>query len=143
MRGEGGFGGPRGENHEALVRPDREADQVIDSPTLPKQALLYRLCGDKNPLHSDPEVAKAAGFDRPILHGLCSYGIVCKAVTDSALEGNPDRVASYSARFTGVVIPGETIRTKLWVEPTQIFVEAETVGRGQSVIRGHLTLKDG
>ncbi len=140
LRGEGGFGGPIGDAYDAPQCPDRNPDIVVEVPTLPQQALLYRLCGDKNPLHCDPEVAEAMGFKRPILHGLCSYGIVCKAAVDGVLEGNLNAVGSYSARFTGVVFPGETLRIKLWTESNLIFVEAETTTHGDQVIRGFLTL---
>ncbi|HWO61189.1 MAG TPA: MaoC/PaaZ C-terminal domain-containing protein [Umezawaea sp.] len=112
-RGEGGFGGSRGPSTRVEV-PDRAPDAVLDTPTLPQQALLYRLCGDRNPLHADPEFARLAGFDAPILHGLCTYGVVCKAVVDALLDGRVDRVTSFAARFTGVVYPGETLRTRVW-----------------------------
>ena len=133
LRGEGGFGGERGPeagNHP----PQREPDLVAESPTLPQQALLYRLSGDKNPLHADPEFAKMAGFDRPILHGLCSYGVVCKAVVDKALGGDTSKVARYQARFSGVVFPGETIVTSMWREGDQIIIDAKTKERGSPVI---------
>src|SRR5919198_5836771 len=114
-RGEGGFGGERGPSG-GTPAPDREPDAVLLSATLPQQALLYRLCGDRNPLHSDPDFAAGAGFPRPILHGLCSYGVVCKAVVDGLLKGDASRVSGYSARFAGVVYPGETLRTRVWAE---------------------------
>ena len=94
--------------------PDRAPDHVVESPTLPQQALLYRLSGDKNPLHADPGFAKLGGFDAPILHGLCSFGIVCKAVVDEILDGDVTKVARYQVRFAGVVFPGETIVTSVW-----------------------------
>lgn len=112
-RGEGGFGGDRGPSGPPEP-PAREPDQTIVTPTLPRQALWYRLLGDRNPLHSDPDAAKAAGFPRPILHGLCSYGLVCRAVVDEALGGRAESVRSFEARFTGVVFPGETLRTSVW-----------------------------
>jgi acyl dehydratase len=112
-RGEGGFGGERGPSTSTGV-PDRAPDVEIDIPVLPQQALLYRLCGDRNPLHSDPEFARAAGFPRPILHGLCTYGMICKALVDTVLDGDPGLVRSYGARFAGVVFPGETIRASVW-----------------------------
>lgn len=127
-RGEGGFGGKRG-NSEKVERPDREPDVTIDTPTLPQQALLYRLCGDRNPLHADPEFARAAGFDAPILHGLCTYGIVAKAVTDAMLDGDVTRVKSFSARFAGVVFPGETLRTRVWRDGEQLVLATSTVER--------------
>ena len=112
-RGEGGFGGERGPSTSASV-PERAPDFEIDIPVLPQQALLYRMCGDRNPLHSDPGFASAAGFPRPILHGLCTYGMTCKALVDTVLDGDAAAVGSYGARFAGVVFPGETIRASLW-----------------------------
>lgn len=112
-RGEGGFGGNRGPSGPPDP-PDREPDHVLSTPTLPQQALWYRLLGDRNPLHSDPKVAKAAGFPRPILHGLCSYAMVCRAIVDGVLGGRVESVRSFEARFAGVVFPGETLRTSVW-----------------------------
>ena len=112
-RGEGGFGGERGPSTSASV-PERSPDVEIGIPVLPQQALLYRMCGDRNPLHSDPGFASAAGFPRPILHGLCTYGMTCKALVDTVLDGDAAAVGSYGARFAGVVFPGETIRASLW-----------------------------
>lgn len=112
-RGEGGFGGERGPS-SSTTTPQREPDYVIDIPVLPQQALLYRLCGDRNPLHSDPDFASAAGFPKPILHGLCTYGMTCKALVDTLLEADASRVGRYGARFAGVVFPGETIRANVW-----------------------------
>lgn len=112
-RGEGGFGGERGPS-ASVSAPDRAADFQVDIPVLPQQALLYRMCGDRNPLHSDPGFASAAGFPRPILHGLCTYGMTCKALVDTLLDGDATRVGSYGARFAGVVFPGETLRASVW-----------------------------
>jgi acyl dehydratase len=112
-RGEGGFGGERGPS-TSVSAPDRAPDIEIDIPVLPQQALLYRMCGDRNPLHSDPGFASAAGFPRPILHGLCTYGMTCKALVDRLLDGDAAAVGSYGARFAGVVFPGETIRASVW-----------------------------
>nr|WP_042186083.1 MaoC/PaaZ C-terminal domain-containing protein [Kibdelosporangium sp. MJ126-NF4]CEL17075.1 Enoyl-CoA hydratase [Kibdelosporangium sp. MJ126-NF4]CTQ91695.1 Enoyl-CoA hydratase [Kibdelosporangium sp. MJ126-NF4] len=120
-RGEGGFGGDRGPS-ASVGMPDRAPDFVLDTPTLPQQALLYRLCGDRNPLHSDPRFAAAAGFPRPILHGLCTYGIVCKAVVDGVLDGDVSRVAGFGTRFAGVVFPGETLRSQVWQEDKRLLV---------------------
>jgi acyl dehydratase len=114
-RGEGGFGGERGPSASATP-PNRAPDVEVDIPVLPQQALLYRMCGDRNPLHSDPGFAAAAGFPRPILHGLCTYGMTCKALVDAVLEAEPGRVASYGARFAGVVFPGEILRASAWLE---------------------------
>lgn len=132
-RGEGGFGSepaPKPE-HDA---PSRPPDLVVETATTPHQTLLYRLSGDKNPLHADPEFARLGGFDRPILHGLCSFGIACKAAVDAALDGAVEQVARYQARFAGVVFPGETIVTSLWREPGKIVVAAAAKERGTPVI---------
>ncbi len=133
LRGEGGFGGESGPKAGNL-RPDRDPDGVIDTQTLPQQALIYRLSGDKNPLHADPEFAKLGGFDKPIIHGLCSYGIVCKAIVDGVLKGDTARVARYQARFAGVAFPGETYRTSYWQEGDKILIEAKAVERDAVVI---------
>ena len=133
LRGEGGFGGPSGPktSNEA---PDREPDGVIETPTLPQQALLYRLNGDKNPLHCDPDFAKRGGFDRPIIHGLCSYGITCKAIVDGALGGDVTKVKRYEARFRGVTYPGETYLTSYWREGDKILLEARAKERDGAII---------
>jgi len=128
VRGEGGFGGSRGPS-TAVPVPDREPDATLLCPTSPQQALLYRLCGDRNPLHVDPEFAALAGFPRPILHGLCTYGVVCKAVVDALLEGDPGRVAGFSGRFAGVVYPGETLRVRVWRADGHLLVRATVADR--------------
>ena len=133
LRGEGGFGGESGPK-AGNVPPDREPDGVIESTTLPQQALIYRLSGDKNPLHADPEFAKMGGFDRPIIHGLCSYGVVCKAVVDGVLGGDVTRVARYQARFAGVAFPGETYQTSYWREGDKILIQAASKQRGAPII---------
>jgi len=116
-RGEGGFGGSRGSS-DRLPAPTGDPVLEVEVPTLPQQALLYRLCGDRNPLHADPAFAARAGFDRPILHGLCTYGVVCKALVDNLLAGDVTRVASFSTRFAGILFPGETLRVRAWETPT-------------------------
>ena len=115
-RGEGGFGGERGPSGAggSDAAPDRAPDIEVDMPILPQQALLYRLCGDRNPLHSDPEFASAAGFPQPILHGLCTYGMTCKAIVDTLLDGDAGAVAAYGARFAGVALPGERLKVGIW-----------------------------
>ncbi|MFF5130120.1 MaoC/PaaZ C-terminal domain-containing protein [Streptomyces syringium] len=131
VRDEGGFGGERGPS-DRLPAPTREPDLTALCPTRPDQALLYRLSGDWNPLHADPEFAASAGFDRPILHGLCSYGIVLKAVVDTVLDGDVTRVRSYATRFAGVVFPGETLRVRMWREspgPGRVQVSVTAVER--------------
>ncbi|GAA4724697.1 MaoC/PaaZ C-terminal domain-containing protein [Phytohabitans rumicis] len=128
VRGEGGFGGDRGPSSR-VPPPDRAPDTVTLSPTWAEQALWYRLCGDRNPLHADPAFAAMAGFPAPILHGLCTYGMVCKAVVDTVLDGDPTRVAGFSARFSGVVYPGETLRTSIWRQDDRLLVNATVVER--------------
>ena len=132
-RGEGGFGGERGPSTSSET-PERAPDFTIDIPVLPQQALLYRLCGDRNPLHSDPGFAAAAGFPRPILHGLCTYGMTCKALVDTVLDGDATRVRSYGARFAGVVFPGETIRAKVWREGDRYVGVVTAPGRNDETV---------
>ena len=125
LRGEGGFGGDPGPP-VANQPPERAPDAVVESATIEQQALLYRLNGDPNPLHVDPAFAAMGGFERPILHGLCSYGIVCKAVVDEMLDGDVGAVGSYGARFAGSVTPGDTITTSMWDEGDRIVLSAST-----------------
>ncbi|MFI5889664.1 MaoC/PaaZ C-terminal domain-containing protein [Actinoplanes sp. NPDC051513] len=124
VKGEGGFGGDRGPSTRAPA-PGREPDAEVLSPTDPRQALWYRLLGDRNPLHVDPVFAARAGFPRPILHGLCTYAMVLKA----AIGEDPDRVAGYQARFAGVVFPGETLRTRIWREDGRLVLVATVADR--------------
>ncbi|MEU6847072.1 MaoC/PaaZ C-terminal domain-containing protein [Streptomyces sp. NPDC046716] len=133
VRGEGGFGGERGPS-ERLEIPDRAPDRTVDRPIREDQALLYRLSGDWNPLHADPGFAKLAGFDRPILHGLCSYGMTLKAVVDTALDGDVSRVTRYSTRFAGVVFPGETLRVRMWQQPGRVQVTVSAVERDEAPV---------
>jgi acyl dehydratase len=133
-RGEGGFGGDTNAPAPGNQAPDRAPDAMAESPTMSHQALIYRLSGDKNPLHADPDFAKLGGFDTPILHGLCTYGIACKAVVDTLLDGDVTAVARYQVRFTGVVFPGETVVTSMWRERDRIVLSATTKERGQPVL---------
>ena len=138
-RGEGGFGGERGPS-TSTASPDRAPDFEIDIPVLPQQALLYRLCGDRNPLHSDPGFASAAGFPRPILHGLCTYGMVCKALTDTLLDADTTRVGSYGARFAGVVFPGETLKVSVWNDGGRFVGVVTAPGRDNAAILSDVEL---
>lgn len=133
-RGEGGFGGDANSPAPGNEPPDREPDTVVESPTMSHQALIYRLSGDKNPLHADPDFAKLGGFDTPILHGLCTFGIVCKAVVDTVLAGDVTAVARYQVRFTGVVFPGETVVTSMWREGDRIILSAGTKERPEKPV---------
>ena len=142
LRGEGGFGGESGPK-AGNAPPDRDPDGVIESPTLPQQALIYRLSGDKNPLHADPEFAKMGGFDKPIIHGLCSFGVVCKAVVDDVLGGDVTKVARYQVRFAGVGFPGETYRTSWWKEGDKVLIQASSKERDAVIIsNAAITVRD-
>ena len=132
-RGEGGFGGERGPS-TATEPPDRAPDVELEIPTLPQQALLYRLCGDRNPLHSDPGFASAAGFPKPILHGLCTYGIGAKALVDRFLDGDVSRVESYGARFAGVLYPGETLKASVWKDGDKLLAVLTAPSRDDAVV---------
>jgi 3-hydroxyacyl-CoA dehydrogenase/3a,7a,12a-trihydroxy-5b-cholest-24-enoyl-CoA hydratase len=117
------------------VPPDRKPDRVVEMKTLPQQALLYRLSGDMNPLHADPDFAKMGGFDTPILHGLCTFGHVGRAVLASWCGNQPTRLKDFEVRFAGVVYPGETIVTETWDEKGgRVIVQARTRERGEVVI---------
>ncbi|MER6261038.1 MaoC/PaaZ C-terminal domain-containing protein [Streptomyces sp900105245] len=133
LRGEGGFGGDRGPSTR-LEAPTGEPERTVERRIRPDQALLYRLCGDWNPLHADPEFAKVAGFERPILHGLCTYGITLKAVVDTLLGGDVSRVRSYTTRFAGVVYPGETLRIRMWRQDGSVRVAVSAVERDDAPV---------
>jgi acyl dehydratase len=133
LRGEGGFGGEPGPK-AGNTPPARKPDGVVTRKLLPQQALIYRLSGDKNPLHADPDFAKMGGFERPIIHGLCSYGVVCKAVVDEVLGGDVAKVARYQARFAGVGYPGESYRISWWREGDAVLIQANAADRGDAPI---------
>ncbi len=133
-RGEGGFGGERGPSGRRHVPPTRPPDAVVAMKTHPLQAFLYRLSGDMNPLHADPEFAQMGGYDRPILHGLCTFGHVGRAILKTYCDNDPARLKAFEARFAGVVYPGETIVTELWREGGDVLVQARTEERGALVI---------
>jgi acyl dehydratase len=116
MRGDGGFGGSSGPLPAPHPLPDRAPDQTASIATLPQAALIYRLSGDYNPLHADPAVARSGGFDRPILHGLCTFGVVCRALLDMVCGNDPAKLRKMQVRFSAPVYPGETIVTELWKE---------------------------
>ena len=154
-RGEGGFsGGPPASERVAggggdagpdtsWAAPERPPDLVLDSPTSTQSAMLYRLNGDLNPLHVDPQFAAAAGLDRPILHGLASYGIACKAVVDEVLGGDASLVRDYAARFAGVLVPGESIRTRIWRDGERLTLQACCPERDGAPVLTHATMTVG
>jgi acyl dehydratase len=126
IRGAGGFGGDRGPE-AGNAAPERGPDRTVEMQTLDIQAAIYRLSGDRNPLHIDPAFAKMAGYDRPILHGLCSFGHVGRAVLAEYCGNDPARMVGMSVRFSGVVYPGDTIITDMWDEGKgKIIVQART-----------------
>ncbi len=113
-RANGGFGGPVTDGPAPHPIPDNAPDATVDICSSRRAALIYRLSGDYNPLHCDPDVAAAAGFREPILHGLCTYGIAARAVVDACCDGDADRLATFDVRFSAPVYPGETLRTEIW-----------------------------
>ena len=127
-RGEGGFGGAPGPADDPVL-PDREPDLVLDSQTTPDQALLYRLNGDLNPLHVDADTARAAGFERPILHGLATYGVLARALCNGLLDGDPTRLLGLDVRFAGVVLPGEALRTSVWRDGDHLDLSTVNLSR--------------
>ena len=133
-RGEGGFGGPSPAQPQPHTRPEREPDAVCDLPTAPQAALVYRLSGDPNPLHADPAVARAAGFDAPILHGLCTLGIAGHAVLRTCCDYDPSRFRSMKLRFSAPVYPGELIRTEIWRDGDVVSFRALALERHVTVL---------
>jgi acyl dehydratase len=133
-RGNGGFGGPAREVPDAVRIPERAPDQIVERKTLPQTALLYRLSGDVNPLHADPAVAAKAGFSRPILHGLATYGIAAYALLSAMCGSDPERLREFDVRFTAPVFPGETIRTELWREGDAVLLRASVLERNKIVL---------
>ena len=142
-RGDGGFGGPREGQPQPHAVPTRRPDVSVNFATSPGQALLYRLNGDLNPLHADPESARRSGFAQPILHGLCTYGITCRAVLQEIVNFDADAIYSHQARFTAPVYPGETISVDLWVDGRDVSFEARVEARGVTAIKNGLTVLRG
>ncbi len=116
IRGEGGFGGERGPSEPANVAPERGPDYEVTYPTRPDQALLYRMCGDRNPLHSDKQFSDVGGFPKPILHGLCTYGFTGRALLHTLCGSEPERFKAMEGRFTSPVLPGEALTVRVWDE---------------------------
>ncbi len=128
-RGDGGFGGPPRQAPAPHPIPDRGPDLVCDLPTRPEMALIYRLSGDYNPLHAEPAFAKAAGFERPILHGLGTFGVSGHAVLKTLCGYDPTRLIAFAGRFSAPVFPGETIRTEMWRDGAVVSFRARVVER--------------
>ncbi|MQA14284.1 MAG: enoyl-CoA hydratase [Pseudonocardiaceae bacterium] len=141
IKGEGGFGGSRGPT-TAWTVPARSPDHVVSFATRPEQALLYRLCGDRNPLHSDPAFAARGGFESPILHGMCTYGITGRLLLDAACDGDPARFRSIEGRFTRPVTPGEELTVSMWRDDSAVLFTT-TDSTGAVVIdKGTMTLAE-
>ena len=128
-RGDGGFGGPPREAPPPHALPQRAADAVCDLPTRPEMALIYRLSGDVNPLHAEPEFARAAGFPRPILHGLATFGVAGHALLRTICGYDASRLTAMLGRFSAPVFPGETIRTEMWRDGGVVSFRARIVER--------------
>ena len=129
VRGGGGFGGSIGQQAERHDSLDRAADAHAEVATRPDQALLFRLLGDRNALHSQQDVAQKAGFERPILHGACTFGIACLAVLERYCDGAPGRMKTFTARFSGPVYPGETLVFEFWKTDSGVAFSARCKDR--------------
>ena len=135
VRGAGGFGGAAQPRKDIPPVPQRNPDFIIDAQTDVNQAALYRMSGDRNPLHIDPAVAQAVGFKDPILHGLCTYGVVCRGFVKEVFQGDAAKIISYSARFSTPVIPGESLQTKVWQIRPHLFLLEVYNTKGEAVLR--------
>ena len=138
LRGDGGFGGKPGPQPEPHKLPDGAPARHVDIKTAPNAALIYRLSGDKNPLHADPKAAAAGGFKTPILHGLCTYGVAGRAIIKACCGGDPARLTGLQVRFSAPVFPGETIRTEMWPDASQVSFRARVVERDVVVLNNGL-----
>jgi acyl dehydratase len=139
-RGDGGTGGSKAAQPAPHIVPDRVPDKLLDYRVAPNQAAIYRLCGDRNPLHVEPERAKAAGFHMPILHGLCTYGFTCRAVLEAFCDFDPTKIASHQARFSSPVFPGDTLRMSLWRDGDIVSFEAAVPERDVTVLKNGKTV---
>ena len=133
-RGDGGFGGPESPKSE-IFKIEGDPDFVHEIKTKPDQALIFRLSGDYNPLHSDPNFAKTAGFEKPILHGMCTYGIACRSLVESVCEGDAKRLKKFDCRFSSPVYPGETIVTEMWKDGGKVYYQSKVKERDKIVIK--------
>jgi acyl dehydratase len=139
IRGEGGWGGDRGPSGAVNAPPDRAPDHEVTYETRIDQALTYRLSGDRNPLHSDPEFAKMAGFEKPILHGLCTYGFTGRALLHSLCGSDPAKFKSMDGRFSKPVYPGDILTVKMWVDGGEALFRTETQNGDVVIDQGRCT----
>lgn len=139
-RTDGGFGGPREGQPQPHPTPTRAPDTSIEITVRPDQCAIYRLSGDINPLHIDPEAARASGFERPILHGLCTYGITCRAVLQAAVDYEADQILSHQLRWSSPVYPGDVLTIDIWKDGKEISFEAHAKARGVTVVKNGLTV---
>lgn len=143
IRGVGGYGYKGG---EAAVKypdvPSRAPDAVVESPSAPSQALLYRLNGDLNPLHIDPDMAALGGFEKPIIHGLCSSGFTARMVYDKYCNGDPQNLTKFSTRFLSHVFPGETYIVEIWKDGNTLIFQTKTKERGKVAVKGFAELRE-
>ena len=137
-RGDGGFDGPESPPQE-IFEPEGSPDIVDEITTKPDQALIFRLSGDYNPLHSDPNFAKAAGFPKPILHGLCTYGVACRSIVKTACDNDVKKLKSFNCRFSSPVFPGETIVTEMWKNGNDINFQSKVKERDKIILKNGLS----
>jgi acyl dehydratase len=138
LRGDGGWGGKPGPQPAPHALPERRPELTLDLKTHANSALIYRLSGDRNPLHADPRAAAAGGFKTPILHGLCTFGVAGRALIKACCGGDPARLKSMQVRFSAPVFPGETIRTEMWPEGGRISFRARAAERDAVVLNNGL-----
>jgi acyl dehydratase len=136
-RGDGGFGGPAGSGPAPHELPSRSPDKTLTLETRKDQALLYRLNGDRNPLHADPELARRVGFKAPILHGLCTYGTACRAVLQTVAAYDHSKIAGFDVRFSAPVYPGESIATDMWIDSRTVSFRCRVPERENVVVIGN------
>jgi acyl dehydratase len=141
-RGDGGFGGDSAPGIAAHAVPDRAPDLRFETLVPFNQPFIYRLCGDRNPLHVDPAFARAAGFERPIVHGLSTYGVAVRSIIRSALGNDPDRIEHVAARFSAPVFPGERVETLIWCDGAELSFRMQAAGGGRAVLdNGYVRLR--